>query len=101
MKLTKQEALAHKQAKQVEEWLSSPIWLEVVKPRLIAKRDQSFPDPVQFKNDKEFNYAAKTASVFKKVIAEILVMFEQEKQTYKALNKKKYGKTDKKFKIGS
>jgi len=76
-------------------------WDRVLCPWLEAKRDQTFPDPSQFKDEKEFTYAAKTASIFKKVIAEILQFVEQEEQTLKALNKKKYGKEDKKFKIGS
>jgi len=40
------------------------------------------------------------ASVFKKVISEILAFVEQEGQTLQALNKKKYGKAKDPFKIG-
>jgi hypothetical protein len=76
-------------------------WEQVLKPWLIAKRDQSFPDPSQFKRDEEFNYAAKVASVFKKVVAEILVYVEQQKEVLDFLNKKKFNKNNKDpFKIG-
>lgn len=72
----------------------------MLKPFLEAKLNQSFPDPAQFKLEKEFNYAAKTASVFKKVVAEILMFVENEKKTLDALNKKKYGKKDTSYQIG-
>lgn len=52
------------------------------------KLNQSFPDPTEFKLEEEFTYAAKTASVFKKVIAEILGWVEQQKETVKTLEKK-------------
>jgi len=38
--------------------------------------------------------------MFKKVIIEILQFIEQQEQTLKTLNKKKYSKEDTKFKIG-
>ena len=100
MKLTKQEELARKQAGQVKEMSQSEGWQQVLGPWLEVKRDQSFPDPTQFKIEKEFNYAAVTASMFKKVIIEILQFIEQQEQTLKTLNKKKYSKEDTKFKIG-
>ena len=99
-KLDKQEDIALEQAKLVKEMANSSGWKEVVEPWLREKLNQSFPDPASFKTDKEFNYAAKTASVFKKVIAEILMFIEQEDQTVKYLNKKKFGKVEKNFQIG-
>lgn len=63
------------------------------------KLNQSFPDPLQFKDDSEFNYAAKTASIFKKVIAELLQMFEMKKEEVKFLEEKQKGIKDP-FEIG-
>lgn len=63
------------------------------------KLNQSFPDPLHFKSEEEFNYAAKTASIFKKVVAEILQMFEMKKQEVEALEAKRKGATDP-FEIG-
>lgn len=53
--------------------------------------NQSFPDPTQFKDDNEFNYAAKTASVFKKVVAELLGWVEQHRENVEYLKKKEKG----------
>lgn len=72
----------------------------MVKPWLEVKLNQSFPDPAQFKDEKEFMYAAKVASVFKKVVAEILMFVENEGKTIDFLNKKKFGKPDDKYRIG-
>lgn len=76
-------------------------WKEVLKPYLEAKRDQSFPDPVGFKEEKEFMYAAMTASVFKKVIGELLNHLENEiPERIKQLKEKEKGIKDTKFEIG-
>ena len=76
-------------------------WQEVLRPYLEAKRDQSFPDPVSFKSTKDFTYAALTASVFKKVIGEILIHLEQEiPERVKQLKEKEKGIKDTKFEIG-
>lgn len=72
-----------------------------MKPWLEAKRDQSFPDPVTCKSQKEFLHQATTASLFKKVVAGILIYVHQQEETLSALNKKKYGKPDQKFRIGT
>jgi hypothetical protein len=45
-------------------------------------------------------YAALTASVFKKVIVEILQYVEQEKSTFKSLSDKSKDKSVNKYKIG-
>ena len=55
----------------------------------MGKLNQSFPDPLQFKDDNEFNYAAKTASIFKKVIAELLQIFEMKEEEVKLLEEKR------------
>jgi hypothetical protein len=65
-----------------------------------VKRDQSFPDPAQFKSEKEFNYAALTASVFKKVVQEILLFVEDQRKLGEQLEDKKSDKIQNKFKIG-
>ena len=66
--------------------------MEYLKPLLLSKLNQSFPDPSQFKEDKEFMYAALTASVFKKVIAEIMMYFEANADAYNKLESKKFKK---------
>jgi hypothetical protein len=75
-------------------------WREVIQPWLQAKRDQSFPDPSSFKKIEEFNYAALTASVYKKVIAEFLVFIDSQNKTVKTLEDKMNDKLDKRFNIG-
>gem|GEM_PF-6667825 len=67
-------------------------WLEV-------KLRESFPDPAQFKEEKEFTYAALSASVFKKVIAELIGWVAQQKTVKKDLLDKKEGKV-KNFRLG-
>jgi hypothetical protein len=66
----------------------------VLKPYLEAKRDQSFPDPSAFKEEKDFLYAAKVASVFKKVCAEIIGYIEGEiPPVVESLRKKEKGES--------
>lgn len=62
----------------------------------------SFPDPSQFKDEHEFNYAAMTASVFKKVLMEWIGWLESHidaKKAYEAKDKGEKTLTDK-FNIG-
>jgi hypothetical protein len=73
--------------------------VEHLKPLLEAKLNQSFPDPSAFTSEKDFTYAALTASVFKKVIAEIMMYFEASKEAYKQLQGKKFKKHNK-YSIG-
>lgn len=75
-------------------------WQEVLRPFLLAKRDQSFPDPSQFTKEEEFVYAARVASVYKKVIAELLMIVEQYEDTYEGLMKKQRGEIKDTFSIG-
>ena len=53
-------------------------WVEVLKPWLEAKRDQSFPDPQSFTKEEDFTYAAKITSIYKKVIQEIINEIDQK-----------------------
>mgnify|MGYP001578730662 FL=1 len=72
----------------------------MLRPWLEERRAKSFPDPTDFKSTKEFTYAAITASVFKKVIQELLHYLEVEvPDRVKALEEKKKGKV-KNFAIG-
>lgn len=75
-------------------------WQEVLCPWLTTKLNQSFPDPTQSKEEKEFLYAAITASLFKKVIAEILQYVDGQEKILKDLTKKKLDKVNNKFAIG-
>ncbi len=74
---------------------------QVLKPYLLEKLNQSFPDPSQFTKDEEFIYAAKVASVFKKVIAELLQWIDMQVEQAKHLEKKEKGQLpDDAFRIG-
>lgn len=67
----------------------------------MAKRDQSFPDPSQFNGEKEFYHASVSASMFKKVIGELLQYLEVEvPDRVKYLKKKERGEIEDKFAIG-
>ncbi|HEX9504122.1 MAG TPA: hypothetical protein VF974_07475 [Patescibacteria group bacterium] len=99
--LTSDEEQALTESQWITEMANSQGYEKVFKPFLIAKRDQSFPDPVSFTKDEEFVYAAKVASVFKKVCAEILLWVEQQKEQSLALEAKKKGKGVDPFNIGS
>ena len=73
---------------------------EVLRPWLEERRSKSYPDPTEFKSEKEFLYAAQTASLFKKVIAELLHYLEVEvPDEIKQLEMKKKGEV-KDFGIG-
>ena len=67
---------------------------EVLKPLLEARLNLSFPDPSKFTKEEEFLYAAKTASVFKKVIAELLAYFEGQAGAIEYLEKKERGEAE-------
>ncbi len=64
------------------------------------KLNQAFPDPSAFKKEEEFLYAAKTSSVFKKVIAELLGWVDMQIETAKTLRSKKENKNQDSFQIG-
>jgi hypothetical protein len=81
-----------RQASAVKELSEHPGWVEYLKPLLETKLNQSFPDPSQFKDEKEFTYAAMNASVFKKVIAELMMYIEGNKEAFKQLQSKKFRK---------
>lgn len=66
---------------------------EVFRPFLEAKMRESFPDPSKFTSEKEFLYAAMTASVFKKVIAELLGWVDMKLDEGTFLEKKAKGET--------
>ena len=74
---------------------------EQLKPWLEAKLNQSFPDPSTFTKEEEFVYAAKVASVFKKVVAEILMWVDGNIQQAKVLEAKRKHGTKETFDIGS
>ena len=98
LSLQEQELL--KDSSLVVEMAQSEGYLKLVRPTLEAKLNQSFPDPSEFTSDQEYLYAAKTASVFKKVIAEILMFIDGHKSRLEFLNEKAEGKTEEPFAIG-
>ena len=69
----------------------TPGWSKVVHPFLTDKLNQSFPDPTLAKDEREFVYQAMTASVFKKVIAELLGWVDANIEQAKALEAKQRG----------
>ena len=75
-----------------------------MRPFLVDKLNQSFPDPSTFihENDPKeaFLYAALTTSTFKKVIAEILGWVDQRVQEAQYLEKKEKGEITEPFAIG-
>lgn len=72
----------------------------MVRPTLEAKLNQAFPDPSQFTSDADYLYAAKTASIFKKVIAELLMFMDGNQKQMEFLNDKASGKVKETFDIG-
>jgi hypothetical protein len=71
----------------------------MLKPYLTEKLNQSFPDPSAFTKEEEFTYAAKTASVFKKVCAEILMWVEGHEKQVEHLEKKQNGEITSSFRL--
>lgn len=63
------------------------------------KLNQSFPDPSQFKDKEEWDYAAMVASVWKKVGAELLGWIDGQIAQAKFLQKKEKGEV-KEVRIG-
>ena len=100
MQLSKEEELALKEGREITAMSEMKGWQEYLEPWLKAKRDQSFPDPSQFDSEEKFAYAAKTASVFKKVVAEILLYVENQKSIFNELTEKKKSQQKDKFEIG-
>jgi hypothetical protein len=84
----------------VQECLATKGWQEVLLPLLESKRDQTFPDPSAFTNDKDFNYAAKVVAIYKKVIQELLIEIEKYKEAASFLQKKENGEISDPFGIG-
>jgi hypothetical protein len=99
MKLSQADKQVLRQATAIKELAEHPGYKEYLKPLLETKLNQSFPDPSQFEDEKKFTYAALTASVFKKVIVELMMYFEANEQAYKDLQTKKFKKHNA-FEIG-
>lgn len=69
-------------------------WREVILPWLLARRDQTFPDPQNFTKEEDFTYAAKVVSVYKKVVSEILTEIARMEEEGKFLQKKASGEIE-------
>jgi hypothetical protein len=61
---------------------------------------EAFPDPQEFKDEKEFAYAALASSALKKSVVEIIAYVEGMANQAKHLDKKKKGQIVDKFAIG-
>ena len=72
----------------------------MVRPFLMDKINQSFPDPSAFKTKEDWEYAAMVASVFKKVGSEFINWLESNRETMAFLRKKKEGKVKDIWKVG-
>lgn len=70
----------------------------MVRPYLVERLNQSFPNPSDFKSTEEFTYAALAASAFKKVIAELLGWVDAQDTVITQLVKK--SKEENPFSIG-
>lgn len=69
-------------------------WLQVLRPHLETQLREAFPDPTAFENDEKYLYAAKTTSIYKKIIAELLQWVESHEQRLLALQKKLDGQVE-------
>ena len=98
--LSPKEQEAYQQAALWDSLARNRGWQRVVRPYLVDKLNQSFPDPSAFKNRDEFDYAALTASVFKKVISEFLVLVESKQGEKKYYEDKMDGKIVRKKRVG-
>ena len=75
-------------------------WQKILKPWLEERRSKSYPDPTVTKDKEEFYHMAVSASMYKKVIAELLHYLEVEvPDRVKALEAKQKGEV-KDFGIG-
>jgi len=90
-KLTEIEREDLKKCYLLKEMFENRGYTNVYKRLLEERRDQSFPDPSAFKNEKEFLHAATTASLFKKVIAELLDLEKMNIDRIDHLEKKDKG----------
>ena len=100
MELSKEEQVALKESELLRSMAESEGYQEVFRPFLMAKLQESFPDPAKFTNDNDFTYAAKVTSVFKKVVAEILGWVDGQGEQAKYLRKKEKGEIKDGFQIG-
>ena len=91
IQLSEQEQASLKEGHLLGEMFQTKGYQEIYKPYLTDKLNQSFPDPSQFTKEEEFTYAAKTASVFKKVCAELLQIEDIKAKEVEALKKKEKG----------
>ena len=98
--LSKQDKEAQEQARLVVNLSRHKGWSEVLEQWLKVKLNQAFPDPSEFKDEKEFTYAAKTTAIFKKVIAEILQFVESQKEAFEVYKKREAGEEKDPFKVG-
>lgn len=89
MEFNKLEQKAFEDAASVVEMLKTDGFEKVIQPWLIAKKQESFPDPTNFNNDEEYLYAAKYASIYKKVIGEIIGQLQSYNNTFETLSQKK------------
>lgn len=88
--LTKEEQEIFDQAVRIKEMMDTKGYKDFSE-FLVRKLYESFPDPAQFKEDKEFMYAALCSSVFKKVVNEILGYFKQAEFNFEDLLAKRDG----------
>lgn len=73
----------------------------MLKPHLEIQLNQAFPDPSAFTGDDTYLYAAKTTSIYKKIIAELLQWVEGHEQRLAELQSKRDSKEADPFAIGS
>lgn len=87
-KLSQAEQELQKQGRQVGEMVQTKGWVQVLKPWLEDRIHHSWVDPRQFKSDKEYAYAMKTAWGFAQAAEEILAFVDKVKEESEMLTKK-------------
>ena len=77
--------------------VESQGYSQVLKPYLLEKLNQSFPDPTKIDGqarEAQWLYECKVVSIFKKVVLELLAVMDGYVEEAKALEKKKKGEKD-------
>ena len=91
IKLTKEESQAQRQGWQVKEMVDSKGWQEVLLPFLEDKIHNSWVDPRQFKDDKEYAFANKTAWAWAQATQGIIDFIQKTQEESEALTRKEKG----------
>lgn len=101
MSLNKQEQVEMEEARKVVELVSSPGWVEVLKPYLEGKLRHSWVDPRKTTDKDDFFHQYSVAWGFSHAADEIMRSVEAFVQKFDYLKKKDKGEVSDNFKIGA